>query len=240
MQQTEKLVFLVIFLYLCAMDNKIMNALCRCPLFHEMTPFEIEMVLSGTKYKFVNYDKHDVFTLAGMPCNHADIVVRGELVCRMTSLSGKSVEVSRLQEGDVVAPAFIFAYDNKMPVSVETETDTTIMRMRPEELQNIMDTSEKVRKNFIRTLSNINVFLTRKMKVLSLFTVREKISYFLLEEAGKQQSDTIMLDKSRQEIADSFGIQKFSLLRCLSDLARDGAIVVEGRKITIVDRNKMK
>ena len=93
--------------------------------------------------------------------------------------------------------------------------------------------------NFIRILSNIDVFLTRKMKILSLFTVREKVAYLLLERAGEQGSDEIHLERSRQEIADSFGIQKFSLLRVLSDLEKEGVIEIKGKNIKILDRHKL-
>ena len=93
--------------------------------------------------------------------------------------------------------------------------------------------------NFIQSLCDIDVFLTRKMRILSLLTVREKVSYFILTAAKEQGSDTIRLDKSRQEIADSFGIQKFSLLRSMSELVEAGAIQVDGKTITIVDRGKM-
>ena len=93
--------------------------------------------------------------------------------------------------------------------------------------------------NFIRILSNIDVFLTHKMKILSLFTVREKVAYLLLERAGEQGSDEIHLERSRQEIADSFGIQKFSLLRVLSDLEKEGVIEIKGKNIKILDRHKL-
>ena len=84
--------------------------------------------------------------------------------------------------------------------------------------------------------SNIDVFLTQKMKILSLFTVREKVAYLLLERAGEQGSNEIHLERSRQEIADSFGIQKFSLLRVLSDLEKEGAIEIKGKIIKILNR----
>jgi CRP/FNR family cyclic AMP-dependent transcriptional regulator len=76
--------------------------------------------------------------------------------------------------------------------------------------------------------------------MLSLFTVREKVAYFLVKAAEHQQSRTITLDKSRQEIADMFGIQKFSLLRCLSEFVANGAIKIEGRQITILNSDKMR
>ena len=99
--------------------------------------------------------------------------------------------------------------------------------------------SGKLRMNYIRILSNIDVFLTQKMKVLSLFTVREKVAYLLMERAGEQGSNEVHLERSRQEIADSFGIQKFSLLRVLSDFEKEGAIEIHGRTIKILDRRKM-
>ena len=111
--------------------------------------------------------------------------------------------------------------------------------MQPEALKTLMDTDETIRMNFIRILSNIDVFLTHKMKILSLFTVREKVAYLLLERAGEQGSDEIHLERSRQEIADSFGIQKFSLLRVLSNLEKEGVIEIKGKNIKILDRHKL-
>ena len=217
-----------------------LNGLCACSLFQGMSPEDINQLMSLVGYKLVSYKKKDIYLLAGMPCKFADIVIEGQLVARMVSLSGKSVEVSRLNAGDLLSPAFIFAHDNSMPVSVETDKPTLIFRLQPSTLKYLIDTNETIRMNFIRTLSNINVFLTKKMRLLSLLTVREKVASFILETANKQQSNVIKLDKSRQEIAESFGIQKFSLLRCMSELVEVGAIKVEGKTITILDKNKMQ
>jgi len=222
------------------MDRYIIEALARCPIFHGMNAGDIEQMMKLADYRVVTISKDDVFILAGMPCRYADIIIRGEMTARMVGLSGKYVEVSRLQSGNIVAPAFIFAKDRSMPVTVETETDVEILRMMPQELTRLIDMDDRVRTNFITTLSNINVFLTHKMRMLSLLTVREKVAFFLLDTATKQKSETIHLDKSRQEIADTFGIQKFSLMRCLSEIAEAGAIAVDGKDITILDRRKMK
>ena len=221
------------------MEVHVLAALSRCPVFRGMQDYEIDFLMQTVNYRMVNYSKNDVFVLAGMPCRYADIIVRGEMSARMVGVSGKFVEVSRLQSGNIVAPAFIFATDRSMPVSVETETDVEILRMAPAELQSLIDVDGRVRKNFINTLSDINAFLTRKMRMVSLLTVRKKVAFFLIDIANKQKSETIHLDKSRQEIADTFGIQKFSLMRCLSELVDAGAVAVEGKTITILDRRKL-
>ena len=216
-----------------------MKALRSCPLFAGMSDVEIELTLGNVSHQLVSLPSHEIYALAGMPCKYVDVVVSGRLICRMAALSGKQVEVSRLHCGNMVAPAFIFSKDRSLPVSVETEGKVQLFRMRPEDLKRLLDVEETIRMNFIRILSNIDVFLTRKMKILSLFTVREKVAYLLLERAGEQGSDEIHLERSRQEIADSFGIQKFSLLRVLSALEKEGVIEIKGKKIKILDRHKL-
>ena len=221
------------------MEWKILETLSHCSLFSGISLQQLEEMVDHINCKVVKFDKKDIYILAGMPYRHADIILDGKMVARMVSLSGKSVEVSKLYSGDMVAPAFLFAQNNVMPVSVETEEDTKILRMSPEKFGRLIDTNTVVRHNFIRILSDIDVFLTKKMRILSLFTVREKVSYFIKEAARKQDSNVVVLDKSRQEIAESFGIQKFSLLRTMSELSAAGAIRVEGKKITILDNSKL-
>ena len=101
------------------MEKKLLNALTHCPLFNGISEQGLEQIVASTKHKIVTFDKKDIYILAGMPYRHVDIMVQGEMVARMVSLSGKSVEVIRLVAGNLIAPALIFSKDNLMPVSVE-------------------------------------------------------------------------------------------------------------------------
>lgn len=222
------------------MEVSTYEILANSPFFNGLTAKEIKELLQTVNYKIVEYPAKEIYTLAGMPCKYADFILKGELISRMTGLSGKQVQIDRLKACVLIAPAFIFAKNNAMPVSVETAQHTTIMRMMPSELKHLIDTNERIRMNFIQRLSSIDVFLTQKLRMLSLFTVREKVAYFLMKAAKEQQSRTIKLSNSRQEIADTFGIQKFSLLRCLSEFEDNGAIKIDGKQITILNSDRMK
>ena len=222
------------------MEISMYETLASSPFFNGLTAKEIQAILQTVNYKIVEYPAKEIYTLAGMPCKYADFILKGELISRMTGLSGKHVQIDRLKACILIAPAFIFAKNNAMPVSVETAQHTTIMRMMPSELKHLIDSNERIRMNFIQLLSSINVFLTQKLRMLSLLTVREKVAYFLMKVAKEQQSRTIKLSNTRQEIADTFGIQKFSLLRCLSEFEDNGAIKIDGKQITILNSDKMK
>lgn len=222
------------------MDDTTLKALTRSALFSGMTMDEIAFSLGSLTCKMVKVGKKDIYMLAGYACRHVDIVVRGTLVARMVGLSGKLVEVTRMGVGYVLAPAFIFAKDNRMPVSVETDTEVTLFRLSQDDVEHLVDYNSKVRWNFVRILSDMSAFLASKMRFLALFSVKEKVVYYILSLSHAQGSRMVLLDKSRQAMADSFGIQKFSLLRCLADLVEDGAIAVEGKTITILDRSKLR
>ena len=222
------------------MEASMYEILTNSPFFNGLTAKEIKELLQTVNYKIVEYPAKEIYTLAGMPCKYADFILKGELISRMTGLSGKQVQIDRMKACVLIAPAFIFAKNHAMPLSVKTAQHTTIMRMMPSELKHLIDTNERIRMNFIQLLSSIDVFLTQKLRMLSLFTVREKVAYFLMKAAKEQQSRTIKLSNSRQEIADTFGIQKFSLLRCLSEFEDNGAIKIDGKQITILNSDKMK
>ena len=222
------------------MKESIFVTLQKCTVFEGFTPEEIREVLSMVSYRMVELAARETYVLAGMPCRHADIIIEGEMIARMSGLSGKQAQIERLGESMLIAPAYIFAHNNEMPVSVETSKKTTLLRMRPSELKQLIDTNERIRWNFIHHLSRIDIFLSQKMRMLSLFSVKEKVAQYLIKMATEQQSRTIRLDVSRQEMADIFGIQKFSLLRCLSEFEEKGAIRIDGKTITILNSDDMK
>ena len=76
--------------------------------------------------------------------------------------------------------------------------------------------------------------------VLALMSVREKVAFLLQKEAEAQNTLSITLPRSRQEIADSFGIQKFSLKRVLTEMANEGTITINGREVTILRPGNLK
>jgi CRP-like cAMP-binding protein len=221
------------------MEKHIMEAMRHCPLFVGMTDTELDLLMEHVAQCRVYYSKGQVIRRSGEPCRSADIIIKGELLARMVGKSNHEVEVCRLDCGDIISPAFIFADDRSMPVTVIATRETEILRLEPDELSKLIDHYPLIRTNYIKALSNIITFLTKRIKVLVLFTAKEKVAQLLLEECNSQHSTIIHLDKSRQELADSFGIQKNSLIRALNDLTADGAIEVRRREITIIDKEKL-
>ena len=88
------------------MEESIYQILQTSPLFEGFSTREIEEMLSSTEYRIVEYPAKEIYTLAGLPCRYADFILRGELISRMTGLSGKQVQIDRLKACMLIAPAY--------------------------------------------------------------------------------------------------------------------------------------
>ncbi len=217
------------------MDIDTLQGLKQCPLFRNLEESEIITLMHTVRYRIYRCRKGQIWVSAGSVCQYADIIISGEMVAYVTGPSGNVIRMAAHQSGKLLAPAFLFATDNHYPVTVEATIDTTILRLWPTDLDKMMHDDQRLMQNYIQLLSNIISQLTKKVRMLSM-SVREKVCIFLLEQSRQQQTNNILLPMSRQEIADHFGIQKYSLLRCLNELKREGAIRVEGRHIQLLSQ----
>lgn len=221
------------------MEKNTLKALQQCPLFEGFTAKDIEQMMDNIPYRLVRFEKKELFLSAGTPCKYADIVVTGEVIARMEGPSGKYMQITSKPVGSLLASAFIFGKNNIIPVNMMASKPTTILRMTPNSMQVLLNIDERFRFNFIQLLSAFCDNLARKVRMLTLHTVREKVAIFLIEQARLNNSDNIILQKSRQEIAESFAIQKFSLQRCLKEFAAENIIQLNGKQITILNKSKL-
>ncbi len=221
------------------MERNVLKALQLCPLFEGFSAKDIEQIMDNIPYRLIRLSKKEVYLSVGTPCNFADIVVTGEVIARMEGPSGKYMQITSRAVGSLVNSAFIFGKNNIIPVNMIASKPTMILRMTPASMQMLINIDERFRFNFIQFLSGFCDGLGRKVRMLTLHTIREKVAIFLLEQSRIHKSDDFMLQKLRQEIAESFAIQKFSLQRCLKEFAADGIIQLNGKQIIILDREKL-
>lgn len=221
------------------MEKDVFRALQSCPLYENISDEDIMRSMKDIPYELVQYPKKAIYKKTGQPIEFADIIVSGEVNIKLESKTGKRATVISYGIGRIVAPSVIFSKSGIFPVTLEVSKPTTFLRMTPESLLKVMSRNKKIQQNFIRRLSSICYELMDTLKLITLHTVREKVAIFLLNESNRRNADSFTLDKSRQEIADLFAIQKFSLQRSLSEFADEGIIQVNGKSITILNRKRL-
>ena len=204
-----------------------------CPLFKGLTDEELIDAMHRVRYRVLTYKKGALFAMAGDECLHADIIISGEMTATMMSPSGRIITLNMHHSGNMLAPAFLFAADNHYPVTVEAVIDTRVLRLGRTDMEKLIHSDSRIALNEIHILSNIVSFLTKKVGMLSM-SVREKVERYFKEEQNRQQSRHLRINLSRQALAEQFGIQKYSLLRCLKEMQEAGEILIEGRVVHLL------
>lgn len=215
------------------MDIDTLRGLSACPLFKGLTDEELMDAMHRVRYRVLTYKKGALFAMAGDECLHADIIISGEMTATMMSPSGRIITLNMHHSGNMLAPAFLFAADNHYPVTVEAVIDTRVLRLGRTDMEKLIHSDSRIALNEIHILSNIVSFLTKKVGMLSM-SVREKVERYFKEEQNRQQSRHLRINLSRQALAEQFGIQKYSLLRCLKEMQEAGEILIEGRVVHIL------
>ena len=215
------------------MDIETLEGIRKCPLFEGLTDNEIIDLMHTVRYRVIRLYKGDFLFVAGDDCLHANILIDGEVVAYLDGASDRHIRMSTFHAGNMFAPAFLFAQDRRYPVTVQATTNTKVLRILSADFERLLELDSRLSKNFTVILSNLIAGLTKKVEML-LSSVRDKIIFFLKEERRRQQSNTIQLSMSRQELADHFGIQKYSLQRALNELQESGAIRIDGKTIEIL------
>ena len=215
------------------MDIETLEGIRKCPLFKGLTDNEIIDLMHVIRYRVIRLYKGDFLFVASEECFHANLLIDGEVVAYLEGTSDRYIRMSTFHAGNMFAPAFLFAQDRRYPVTVQATTITKVLRIQSVDFERLLELDSRLAKNFTVILSNLIAGLTKKVEML-LLSVRDKIMFFLKEEQHRQQSNTIKLSMSRQELADYFGIQKYSLQRALNELQESGAIRIDGKTIEIL------
>jgi CRP-like cAMP-binding protein len=149
--------------------------------------------------------------------------------------SGKLLTFAQLKPVETFGEAILFSKMNKFPATIGAIKDSKIMFLKKENLINCLTNCHKFMENFLELLSNKLLILNKKVKMLSLESIRKKIENFLMEEYKKQGSNIIKVSLSRKEMAEHMGIQRPSLSRELIKMRKEGIIEFDKKVIIIKD-----
>ena len=189
--------------------------LAEAPVFRGLSERFLENFIGRTPNALREFGIGDFIALQGTVCQSLYLLYSGRVRTNMVNEEGKQVTIEEIEAPRLLAPAFIFATDNRFPVNITTLTNCV----------DLMHREKIVMQNFLRIISDRSIFLSRKLNAFALQDLKTRLLAYLREHENP---------RSRQEIADILGVARPSLARVLSELADEGYLRIEKRKITVV------
>ncbi|MBP2033687.1 CRP-like cAMP-binding protein [Clostridium algifaecis] len=219
--------------------NKFIEPLKKCILMKDFTEDDIDNFLNKVNYTICNYSREEVIAFEGSNCSSIGIVLSGNVEVQRIYASGKSITMGVLREGNIFGEVVVFSNKNTYPSTIISSHNSTVMFISKANILKLCNLAPIFLKNFMTLLSNKILMLNKKLKNISYQTIRQKITYFILDEYKVQNKLTIKLDMTKKSLAEQLGIPRPSLSRELLNMERENLIHMNKNIITIIDINSM-
>lgn len=210
----------------------------KCPLCNSIPDSEKEDFLNEVHFNIKSYKKDDWIISQGEEFTALHILIEGEVRTVMVDEKGDFMHIENIKAPLPIASGFLFAGNNKSPVSVIAKKDARIICIPKENVFMLMKKHDAFMLAILASISNKTQFLSEKIRLTSLRTIKAKIAYYLLKES--EGEDVFQLKTSKHEIANLFGVSRQALSNVMKQLHEDNIINMERRKIKIVKRQTLK
>ncbi len=210
-----------------------------CPLFAGIDEEAIRHFLLRTVSEIRTFQKGERLVKQGDTINFLHLLVEGIVRTEMITKEGNVVEIEFIEPVRPLAPAFIFANLNRFPVDVISMEKSTVYSIPKNVWLSEMMSNEVLFTNFLKLNSNMTVFLSNKVQMMSIKSLKGKLSLYILENTT-HENNSFMLRRTQTQLAEYFGVQRPSLARTLGELIGDGVISLYKRELTVLDRRKLE
>ena len=215
--------------------------LMKCALFRNIGEKEIGPLMSCLGAKIRSFQEDDYVFLSGDEINSVGIVLTGVVEIMKENLAGNKHIVAFLGPSDMFAEGIVCTVRRISPVTVKVKEDAKILSIPYERVikscGNSCNFHISLIQNMMVVLGEKNVNLNRKLELLTLKGMREKISYYLMNEAGERGSSMFQIMLNRTELADFLNVSRTSMCRELARMKDEGLIDYYGNSFKIVNKD---
>jgi len=198
---------------------------------------EREAFLNELKFKIKCFKKGDKIARQGDTVNELYILLKGSAITEMISDVGTVLNIETIKAPNSLAPALLFADDNRFPADVVALEDCEIILISKDSIMKQFTCNEEFLQGFVTFNSNRVHFLSERLKLLSTKTIKGKLAQYILIRTNNMQ---FTLDRNQSELAEYFGVTRPSLSRSLSEMIDEGIISLKRKTGTILNPVKLK
>lgn len=210
-----------------------------CPLFRDMDKETVISIIERANYETKTVKKGDFVARQGETIRFLNIIVDGLVRTEMVTKEGNLLEIEFIEPVRPLAPAFIFAEKNRFPVDVIALEESTFIVIPKADWMLEMMANEKLFDNFMKVNSNMMVFLSGKVQLLSIKSLKAKLGLYILENTTPTEN-SFYLKRTQTQLAEYFGVQRPSLARTIAEMIDEDIISLYKRDLTVLNRKKLE
>ncbi len=215
----------------------------KCALFSKIEEIEFGHLLLCLGSKVKSYREEEYVFLSGDEVNNVGIVLEGRVEVMKENLAGDKHIVAFIEPSQLFAEGIVCKTSRISPVTVRVMKDSKVLFIPYERIikscGNSCSFHIELIQNMMVILGEKNVNLNRKLELLTLKGMREKIASFLIREAMERGSNTFLIMPNRTELADYLNVSRTSMCRELTRMKDEGLIDFYGHSFKILMKEEL-
>ncbi|WP_438434634.1 Crp/Fnr family transcriptional regulator [Gorillibacterium sp. sgz500922] len=217
-----------------------LEALKSCLFFRGKTAEEISALLGRVPCQTRVCRKNDLIATEGDPADRVGIVLEGRVEVQKIHPTGRSMTIARLGPGETFGEAVVFSRSAVFPATVVAGDACSVLFIGRDPLLALFAEDTGILARFMENMSERLVLLNRKIEVLSLGSLRQRVAHDLLKLSREQESSVVTLPYNKRIWAEHLNAARPSLSRELALMQGKGLISFAGNTFTLADRKGLE
>ena len=214
-----------------------------CALFRTIGEQEFGQLMECMGAQVRSFKAEEYIFFAGDEVGSVGIVLSGIVEVMKESLAGNKHIVAFLGPADMFGEGIVCTVKRMSPVTVKVKENAKILLIPYERIikscGNTCVFHISLIQNMMMVLGEKNVNLNRKLELLTLKGMREKIASYLLNEANERASKMFQIMLNRTELADYLNVSRTSMCRELARMKEEGLIDFYGNSFKLINQEML-
>lgn len=219
------------------------SVLKKCILFASIEEENIPALLGCIDAREKNYQSGEYVWMAEDQVDYVAVVLSGSVELIKENHAGIKHILDFVGPGQLFGEGIVCTRLRHSPVTVRSREKSQIMLVP---FSKIIRTCGhacsfhfQIIQNMMMILGEKNLLLTRKIELLALKGMRQKLATYLLYEADKQNSQPFTIIPNRNELAEYLNVSRASMCRELGRMKEDGIIDYYQNSFKILSREAL-
>lgn len=209
----------------------------KCYLFDGIKDEQLADAIKLLNGRIKKVVKDDYVVQLGGTIQYAGLLLKGKIESSFQNENFDQITMHTFTGGYLFGEGLVINHAKNSPVQVRAVEDSVVLFIDLEMIYAAADNSpirNILARNLIKSLAKKNLILNQKVRILSQKSLRDR-TFIYLRTLPKDKDGYVKLPFTQTALAEYLGVNRSALSRELGRMQNEGLLVIDGKRIKIID-----
>ena len=209
----------------------------KCYLFDGIEDEQLTDAIKLLNGRIKKVAKDGYVVQLGGTMQYAGLLLKGKIESSFQNENFDQITMHTFTGGYLFGEGLVINHAKNSPVQVRAVEDSVVLFIDLEMIYAAADKSpirNILARNLIKSLAKKNLILNQKVRILSQKSLRDRI-FIYLRTLPKDKDGYVKIPFTQTALAEYLGVNRSALSRELGRMQNEGLLVIDGKRIKIID-----